>query len=125
MHRTDLQFLDDIFQAICNIEEDTEGISFEEYNGDRRRKDAVIRNFEIIGEATKKLSDDLKVRYPTVAWKRIAGLRDVIIHGYFNVDYELIWGLIENTLPGFREDIILIRTEELEREGSSSYDNVQ
>lgn len=119
MHRTELQYLDDIFQAICNIEEDTEGITFDEYYHDRRRKDAVIRNFEIIGEATKKVSEDLRVRYPDVAWKRIAGLRDVIIHGYFNVDYEIIWGLIKNTLPRFKEEIIRIRNEEYQREKNS------
>lgn len=119
MHRTDLQFLDDIFQVICNIEEDTAEISFDEYHNDRRRKDAGFRNFEIIGETTKKLSEDLKVRYPAVAWKGIAGLRDVIIHGYFDVDCELIWGLIQNTLPGFKEEINLIRNEESQQEKNS------
>lgn len=119
MHRTELQYLDDIFQAICNIEEDTEGITFDEYCHDRRRKDAIIRNFEIIGEVTKKVSEDLKVHYPDVAWKRITGLRDVIIHGYFNVDYEIIWGIIKNTLPGFKEEIIRIRDEESQREKNS------
>ncbi|MDD1724314.1 MAG: DUF86 domain-containing protein [Methanospirillum sp.] len=78
-----------------------------------------MRNFEVIGEATKKLSEDLKVSYPIVAWKRITGLRDVIAHGYFNVDYELIRGLITNTLPGFKEEIIIIRNEELQREKNS------
>ncbi len=116
MHRTELQFLDDIFEAIHNIKEDSADISFDEFNADRRRKDAVIRNFEIIGEATKKLSDDLKARHPTVAWKRIAGLRDVIAHGYFRVDYELIWGIITNTLPEFKTAIIKIRKEEQQRE---------
>jgi len=105
MHRTELQFLDEIFEVIHNIEEDSASITFDEFNADRRRKDAVIRNFEIIGEATKKLSEDLKARYPTVAWKRVAGLRDVIAHGYFCVDYELIWGIITNTLPGFKTSI--------------------
>jgi uncharacterized protein with HEPN domain len=121
MHRTELQFLDDIFLAICNIEEDTTGISFVEYTLDRRRKDAIIRNFEVIGEATKKLSEDIKARYPTVAWKRIAGLRDVIAHGYFNIDYELIWGIITNTLPGFKEEIIRIKNEESQREKNSGF----
>lgn len=66
MHRTELQFLDDIIDAIHNIEEDTDGLNFDEFDRDRRRKDAVIRNFEIIGEATKKLSEGLKSQYPYI-----------------------------------------------------------
>jgi uncharacterized protein with HEPN domain len=116
MHRTVLQYLDDILEAIRNIEEDTAGISFEDFVADRRRKDAVIRNFEIIGEATKKLPEDLRERYPAVAWKQVAGLRDVIAHGYFRVDYEVIWGIITNTVPGFKTAIIKIRKEERLRE---------
>lgn len=116
MHRTELQFLDDIIDAIHNIEEDTVGLNFYEFDQDRRRKDAVIRNFEIIGEATKKLSDDLKNQYPTIPWRRIAGLRDVVAHGYFQVDYEMIWGVIFNTLPEFKGSIIKIRDEAIQRE---------
>lgn len=101
MHRTVLQYLDDIIEAIRNIGEDTNDISFDDFIADRRRKDAVIRNFEVIGEASKKLPEDFRIRYPTVAWKQVAGLRDVIAHGYFRVDYELIWGIITNTVPGF------------------------
>jgi uncharacterized protein with HEPN domain len=72
MHRTVLQYLDDILEAINNIEEDTAGISFDEFVADRRRKDAVIRNFEVIGEAIKNLPGDLKERYPKTDWKKIA-----------------------------------------------------
>jgi len=72
------------------LKDDTSDISFNEFFADRRRKDAVIRNFEVIGEATKKLPDDLKTRNPAVAWKQVAGLRDVIAHGYFRVNYEII-----------------------------------
>jgi uncharacterized protein with HEPN domain len=119
MHRTVLQYLDDIFEAIRNIEEDTTGISFNEFVADRRRKDAVVHNFEIIGEATKKLSDDLKARNPAVAWKQVAGLRDVIAHGYFRIDYEVIWGIITNTVPGFKTAIVKIRREERQKEKES------
>jgi uncharacterized protein with HEPN domain len=116
MHRTVLQYLDDIYEAIRNIEEDTTGLSFDEFVADRRRKDAVIHNFEIIGEATKKLSENIRDRYPTVAWKQVAGLRDVIAHGYFRIDYEIIWGIVSNTVPGFKTAIIKIRKEERQRE---------
>lgn len=62
-------------------------------------QDAVIRNFEIIGEATKRLSPELRQAYPDVPWRAIAGLRDVLIHQYGNVDLLEIWGIIEEELP--------------------------
>ena len=70
MRRTSLQFLDDILEAIGNIEEDTGGISFEEFSADRRRRDAVIRNFQVIGEAIKNLPPELRERYPDTDWKK-------------------------------------------------------
>ena len=78
--RTALQYLDDILEAIGNIEEDTTGITYDEFVADRRRRDAVIRNFQVIGEAIKNLPDDLKEGYPKTDWKKIAGFRDVLTH---------------------------------------------
>lgn len=75
MRRTALQLLDDILEAIGNIEEDTEGITFDEFSRDRRRRDAVIRNFQVIGEAIKNLDPELRERYPDTNWKKIAGFR--------------------------------------------------
>ncbi len=117
MHRTDLQYLDDIIDAIHNIKEDTEGLSFQEFDADRRRKDAVIRNLEIMGEATKKISDTVKSRFPEVPWRRISGLRDVVAHGYFTIDYEIIWGIITNTLPDFKDSVNQIRDFQSMQEG--------
>lgn len=119
MLRTVLQYLDDILEAARNIGEDTEGLSYSEFIADRRRRDAVVRNFEIIGEATKKLPDDLKVRYPSVAWKQVAGLRDVIAHGYFHIDYEILWGIITNTLPKFKTELTKIKKTEKQKEKES------
>jgi uncharacterized protein with HEPN domain len=76
MRRTALQYLDDILEAIGNIEEDTTGITYEEFVADRRRRDAVIRNFQVIGEAIKNLPDDLKEGYPetdTEKDRRVSG----------------------------------------------------
>ena len=119
MHRTVLQYLDDILEAARNRGEDTNGLSYTEFIADRRRRDAVVRNFEIIGEATKKLPDDLKVQYPSVAWKQVAGLRDVIAHGYFHIDYEILWGIITNTLPKFKTEVIKIKKTEQQKERES------
>ena len=75
-----LQLLDDILEAIGNIDEDTSGITYDEFVSDRRRRDAVIRKFEVIGEAIKNLPPDLKERYPNTDWRKIAGFRDVLTH---------------------------------------------
>jgi uncharacterized protein with HEPN domain len=119
MRRTVLQYLDDILEADRNIGEDTKGLSYTEFIADRRRSDAVVRNFEIIGEATKKLPDDLKAQYPSVAWKQVAGLRDVIAHGYFHIDYEILWGIITTTLPKFKTEVTKIRKTEQQKERES------
>jgi uncharacterized protein with HEPN domain len=105
MRRTSLQFLDDILEAIGNIEEDTGGISFEEFSADRRRRDAVIRNFQVIGEAIKNLSLELRERYPDTDWKKIAGFRDVLTHVYFGIKLTILWDNAKKELPVLKKEI--------------------
>lgn len=116
MHRSPLHFLDDIREACGNILTYTKGMSYQQFASDRRTQDAVIRNFEVIGEAVKNLPDDLKARYPSVSWKQVAGLRDILAHGYFRIDYEVVWGIITERIPGFKKDIARILREEERRE---------
>ncbi len=90
---------------LSNIKECIERI--ESYTHDGREvflqttiiQDAVMRNFEIIGEATKRLSPELRVAYPDVPWQQVAGFRDVLIHDYFKVNLNRIWRFIEHNLP--------------------------
>ena len=119
MHRTALHFLDDIREAIDKIQTYTAGISYKMFLADHKTKDAVVRNFEIIGEAVKNLPEELKSRHPSVAWKQIAGLRDVMAHGYYRVDYEVLWGVITEILPGFKTDCAKILRLEALREKKS------
>ena len=65
-------------------------------------QDAIIRNFEIIGEATKRLAKETKQKQPDIPWRRIAGLRDVLIHNYMGVDLDEVWGIIEDRLPALQ-----------------------
>lgn len=116
MHRTVLHFLDDIKEAAGKIKKYTTGMTYEQFLKDPRTQDAVVRNFEIIGEATKNLPEDLKTRYPNVAWKQVAGLRDIMAHGYYRIDYETLWEIITTRIPGFRKDIVKILKEESQRE---------
>lgn len=77
---------------------------------DRKTQDAVIRNLEIIGEATKRLSASLKNAHPDIAWKPIAGMRDKLVHDYFGVNLQLVWDVIEQDLPGLKVKVLHLLT---------------
>lgn len=81
-------------------------------------QDAVIRNFEIIGEATKQLDSDFRLKYPDVEWKKLAGFRDKLIHDYIGVDLWAVWGVVESIVPRLKEqiDAILIIENQLSDE---------
>ena len=68
-------------------------------------QDGVIRNFEIIGEATKRLSEELRSNYPSVPWKQMAGFRDVLIHDYLRVDSNEVWDVVANNLPDLKANV--------------------
>ncbi len=91
--------LKDILEAISAIERFVERISFEDFISNDEKSSAVIRKFEIIGEATKGLPKDLKDKHPEILWKEMAGFRDKLIHFYFGVKYELVWQAIKKRLP--------------------------
>ena len=83
----------------------TEGLSFEEFANDSKTIDAVIRNFEIIGEAAKNLSAEIKDKYPDVPWAEMYLMRNKISHEYFGIDYEIIWHVATNDLPENKKQI--------------------
>ena len=85
---------------------------------DPRTQDAVIRNLEVVGEAVKNLSEGLKASHATVPWKRIAGMRDKMIHEYFGVNLQLVWGAIEQEVPRLQQKIEAILREWDERSRS-------
>ncbi len=110
-NKNPLFFLHDIKESLEKIFEYTNKLGFEEFLSSNITKDAVERNFEIIGEAVKNLPDELKSKYSHIPFRQIAGMRDKLIHDYFGVDYEIIWKTIKEKLPEFRDEIIKIIKE--------------
>ena len=92
-------YLLNILDAITRIEEYTEGFEKEDFLNNKLVQDAVIRNFEIIGEATKNISTTLRDQYVSMPWASMAGMRDKLIHHYMGVDLEIVWNTIEDVLP--------------------------
>ncbi len=97
--RTDKDFLSDIQEAARRVKVYTAGMTYEAFLADTKTQDAVIRNLEIIGEATKNLSAELRAKYPDVSWKGMAGVRDRLIHHYFGVNLDIVWHIITVELP--------------------------
>jgi uncharacterized protein with HEPN domain len=104
-------YLEDIVEAIRKIRFFTTDLSLKTFSSDVKTFDAVIRNLEIIGEATKRVPEEIRLRYPDVEWKRIAGLRDILAHEYFGVDTEIIWDIIQNKLPVLEKQIMQMLEE--------------
>ncbi|MBN2148388.1 MAG: DUF86 domain-containing protein [Anaerolineales bacterium] len=103
--RTDNDFLLDIQDALQRILEYTAGMNWETYLRDYKTQDAVVRNLEVIGEATKSLSDSLRSQYPDIPWRDMAGTRDRLMYHYFGVNQEIVWQIIEQDLPGLKSQI--------------------
>jgi len=96
-------FIEDILESIDLIEQYTEEMDFDSFKTDRKTVDAVVRNLEIIGEASKNIPENIRVTNSDIDWKGIIGLRNRIIHEYFGVDLSIIWNIIRFELPVFKK----------------------
>src|SRR3989344_4698577 len=98
-------YIKDILEAIELIEDFTKGFTKEKFFHDRLHQSAVVRQLEIIGEATKQLASHVKKKYPEVEWKGIAGMRDIIVHAYFGVNLEKVWYAVKEEIPPLKKQI--------------------
>lgn len=102
-------YLDDILDSIKKIKQFTNEMTFQEFVEDEKTAYAVVRAFEIIGEATKCLPDEIKAIDQDIPWKEMAGIRDKLIHHYFGVDLKIIWNTIINEISDLELKIQLIQ----------------
>jgi uncharacterized protein with HEPN domain len=98
-------YINDIIESVNYIKEFTDAIDFEEFKNDIKTRFAVIRCFEIIGEAVKRIPEDFRGKYPLIPWKVMSGMRDRLIHGYDVVDVSVLWRTIKNDIPELEKNI--------------------
>jgi len=96
--RDNILLLEDMLDSALKIIKYTNEINFNSFIADDKTIDAVVRNFEIIGEAANRIDPDFRLRNPEIEWKRIRGFRNRIVHVYFGIDYEIVWSIIQDDL---------------------------
>ncbi len=111
MKRDYLDYLQDIIDSINDIESFVSGMNFNSFEKDKKTLNAVVRSLEIIGEAVKKIPDEVKNKYTNIPWKNMSGMRDKLIHEYFGIDEDIVWRVAVEELPPLKPFFEKILTE--------------
>jgi uncharacterized protein with HEPN domain len=101
--------VEDIWEAIEKIQRYVAGLDHDPFIKDDKTIDSVVRNLEIIGEAANRLPENFRAQHPEIEWRKIIGLRNRIVHDYFNIDVEIVWEIIQKDLPNLKSKLSLIR----------------
>ena len=103
MIKDDLAYIDHILDCIRKIKEFSSGLTFNEFKTNELVQDAIIRNIEIIGEASKKVSSNTKQTWYKIPWKEVSGMRDKLIHDYMGIDVKVVWQTIKEDIPSLEK----------------------
>ena len=103
-----IEYLRHILAEAEYIAEHSADVERDEFLSDESLKRAFVRSIEIIGEATKHVPEDFRQQHADFEWRAMAGMRDRLIHGYFGVDYELVWDVAVNKIPSLREKLLVL-----------------
>ncbi|MCA2640433.1 MULTISPECIES: DUF86 domain-containing protein [unclassified Microcystis] len=106
-------YLTDILSSIQKIQDYTAGMNYDDLIEDNKTFDAVVHNLQIIGEAAKQIPDEIRRKYPETAWRKIAGLRDIIAHAYFMVNPKIVWDIIATKIEPLYKTVELILESEI------------
>jgi uncharacterized protein with HEPN domain len=111
MKKDDTVYIKHILDAIHRVEEYTQNIEYKDFIENHLIQDGVIRQIEIIGEAVKRLSNEIREKYTDVPWKDIVGMRNKLIHNYFGVDVDAVWETVKKDIPVLKKKLIGIKAE--------------
>ncbi len=100
------EFLQDMLDAISEIESFTAGVDFLTFQANREKVLAVVKLLEILGEAVKKIPGNVRNQYPQIAWQAIAGMRDILVHEYWSIDTDVVWASVKEDIPELKAVVV-------------------